>query len=282
MSLIQRKQITAFNFIKWSVVITIFIGTLTACTNPSSPAGFEGYVYEQPRLLGKGGFQGTINGPGNFGVSPWRNEIINIDIRPKTYTETFNILAKDDLNISFRFHAVLKVKPGNIQQIVEKLGAENWYERLVREPFRTFARDAVQQYDSTALKNNRKQVSNQVKNRLVDYLKDTPFELVSVVVGNIDYPDIVAKAVEKKLAAQQLLAEKETQKLIAQKDAEITIEEAKGIAQAQKIINSTLTSNYLQHEAIEAQLKMADSPNHTTVYIPSGNNGIPLLMQQAR
>jgi hypothetical protein len=55
----------------------------------------------------------------------------------------------------------LKVKPGNIQQIVEQLGAENWYVRLVKEPFRTFARDAVQQYDSTVLKTNRKQVSNQ-------------------------------------------------------------------------------------------------------------------------
>ena len=61
------------------------------------------------------------------------------------------------------------------------------------------------------------------------------------------------------------------------KNAEIRIEEAKGIAQAQKIINATLTKNYLQHEAINAQLKMADSPNHTTVYIPSGTNGIPMV-----
>ncbi len=82
---------------------------------------------------------------------------------------------------------------------------------------------------------------------------------------------------EKKLAAQQLLEEKETQKEIMKKDAEIRIEEARGIAEAQKIINATLTPNYLQHEAIQAQLKMAESPNHTTVYIPVGTNGIPLI-----
>ena len=64
---------------------------------------------------------------------------------------------------------------------------------------------------------------------------------------------------------------------IAKKDAEIRIEEAKGIAKAQEIINRTLTPNYLQHEAIQAQLKMASSPNHTTVYIPSGPNGIPII-----
>ena len=81
------------------------------------------------------------------------------------------------------------------------------------------------------------------------------------------------------MAAQQLLAEKETQREIAKKDAEIRVEEAKGIAEAQKIINTTLTSNYLQHEAIQAQSKMADSPNHTTVYIPVGTNGMPLVLK---
>ena len=74
-----------------------------------------------------------------------------------------------------------------------------------------------------------------------------------------------------------MLEEKETQKAIAIKDAEIKIEEAKGIAEAQRIINSTLTENYLQHEAIQTQLVMANSPNHSTVYIPSGANGIPLV-----
>ena len=33
----------------------------------------------------------------------------------------------------------------------------------------------------------------------------------------------------------------------------------------------------LQHEAIQAQLAMSQSPNHTTVYIPSGENGIPII-----
>ena len=87
---------------------------------------------------------------------------------------------------------------------------------------------------------------------LEDYLKTSPFELVKLVVGNIDYPEIVARAVDNKLAAQQLLEEKETQKEIAEEDAEIKIEEAKGIAEAQGIINSTLIKNYLQHEAIQA------------------------------
>ena len=119
--------------------------------------------------------------------------------------------------------------------------------------------------------------SSEVRERIAKHLDESPFELISLVVGNIDYPDVVARAVERKLAAQQVLEEKETQKAIARQDAAIRIEEAKGIAEAQRIINSTLTENYLQHEAISAQKAMAASPNHTTVYIPVGANGIPLV-----
>lgn len=69
----------------------------------------------------------------------------------------------------------------------------------------------------------------------------------------------------------QQLVEVEKQK------AQVREQEAIGIAGAQKTINATLTDRYLQHEAINAQEKMANSPNHTTIYIPAGNNGIPLV-----
>jgi type II secretory pathway pseudopilin PulG len=74
-----------------------------------------------------------------------------------------------------------------------------------------------------------------------------------------------------KIQQTQQLVEVEKQK------AQIRVVEAEGISQAQKIINATLTDKYLQHEAINAQEKMANSPNHTTIYIPSGTNGIPLV-----
>lgn len=76
---------------------------------------------------------------------------------------------------------------------------------------------------------------------------------------------------EIKIKQQEQLIKVETQK------AEIRVEEAKGIAHAQQIINATLTDRYLQHEAIKAQEKMAASPNHTQIYIPVGNNGIPVV-----
>ena len=258
-------------------ILLCLASALVGCSNPFTPAGHEGYVYESPRVYGKGGFKGVVKGPGNFGASIWRNKVINIDIRPTTYVEKFNILAKDDLNVSFRFQAVIKVTPDKVAKVVQDYAGLQWYQRFVREPFRSFVRNSTQKYSSRDLKAQREVISDAVKTKLDDYLAGSPFELVKLVVGNIDYPPVVAKAVEQKLAAQQLLEEKETQKEIAKRDAEIKIEEAKGIAEAQRIINATLTANYLQHEAIQAQLAMSKSPNHTTVYIPSGANGIPLI-----
>ena len=270
----MRRIITIITSFALLAAATLGTG---GCTNPHSPAGHEGYVFEDPRAFGEGGFRGAVHGPGNYGISAWRNRVVNIDMRPATYTEEFSILVKDDLNVAFRVHAVMKVEQDQVQSVVEEFGAEHWYHRFIKEPFRTIVRKSVQEYASRELKAERDTIAGTIETELSAYLKTTPFEVVRLAVGNIDYPPVVSKAVEKKLAAKQLLEEKETQREIAQRDAEIRIEEAKGIAEAQKIINATLTPNYLQHEAIQAQRTMANAPNHTTVYIPVGTNGLPLV-----
>jgi hypothetical protein len=43
-----------------------------------------------------------------------------------------------------------------------------------------------------------------------------------------------------------------------------------------QIIRGQLSAMYIQHEAIEAQKLMVNSPNHTVVYIPVGPMGVPL------
>ena len=76
---------------------------------------------------------------------------------------------------------------------------------------------------------------------------------------------------EIRIRQQEQLIQVEKQK------ADIRVQEAEGIAKAQALINTSLTDQYLQHEAIEAQKAMAGSPYHTQIYIPVGQNGIPLV-----
>lgn len=54
-------------------------------------------------------------------------------------------------------------------------------------------------------------------------------------------------------------------------------QESIGIRRAQDEIQKTLTPLYVQHEAIQAQLHMADSPNHTVIWAPAGSNGVPFV-----
>lgn len=59
-------------------------------------------------------------------------------------------------------------------------------------------------------------------------------------------------------------------------------EEAKGIRDAQKTIDASLTPLYVQHEAIQAQRAVATSGrNNTIIYVPAGTNGTPVITSQA-
>jgi hypothetical protein len=110
---------------------------------------------------------------------------------------------------------------------------------------------------------------------------------IALIAGGIDY---VAHAVPNYNRSQRLANERnqttindiqiaQTAQLVKvqQQKAQIQIAQAQGIAQSQKIIANTLTPAYLQYEAIEAQKNETASPNHTIIYIPSGDNGIPLV-----
>ena len=95
-------------------------------------------------------------------------------------------------------------------------------------------------------------------------------------MGNVQHPSGVADAVSRKLAATQELERKDTEIEIERKERTKREVQATGIANAMQIIRGQLNALYIQHEAIEAQKLMVNSPNHTTVYIPVGPMGVPL------
>ena len=119
-------------------------------------------------------------------------------------------------------------------------------------------------------------IGHAVLTRIRQYADASPFIISSVVVGNVQYPSEVADAVSRKLAATQELERKDTEIEIERKERTKREVQATGIANAMQIIRGQLSALYIQHEAIEAQKLMVNSPNHTTVYIPVGPMGVPL------
>ena len=144
------------------------------------------------------------------------------------------------------------------------------YDNFVKEPLRTAARNEVQKCEALQIADNIVEIGHAVEKQIKAICSDTPFDIMQVVVGNIQYPDAVANAVADKMAATQKLEQVKV-------DAQRRIEEAEGIAKAMALVQQKLTPLYIQHEAIEAQKAMVGSPNHTTIYIPVGPMGVPIV-----
>ena len=64
----------------------------------------------------------------------------------------------------------------------------------------------------------------------------------------------------------------------ASKEAEKQRIEARGKADANRILAASLTSNILKDKGIEATLKLAESNNAKVVVVGSGDDGLPLIL----
>jgi regulator of protease activity HflC (stomatin/prohibitin superfamily) len=267
----------------------LMLGVLavSACSNPATPAGYVGYL-TRGAVIGKVSYVGLQTGPTSYGVS-WLVTVMNVSVTPFSYAEEFAgdnaVLTRDKLMVSLRTHTIFRVRADRVKEFVEQyttLGegkdqVQVAFANFLKEPLRTEIREAASRYDAFALNENIGKVSRELATWARARTKDTPFEVMDVVVGNIQFPAVVAQAVGAKLAAAQELETRATQVEIARKDAERRVVEAEGIARATQIIQQRLTPLYVQHEAIEAQKAMVNSPNHTTVYIPVGPMGVPIV-----
>jgi regulator of protease activity HflC (stomatin/prohibitin superfamily) len=261
--------------------------------NPYTPAGYVGYL-TKGAVLGKSRFFGVQRGPTSAGRT-WLLEVTNISVTPYTYTENFTgedaVLSRDNLKIAFRVHTVWRVDETRIPLFMERFSTtvsreaqdrdpdsivQVAYSNFIREPLKTYARDEVQRRDGLEVKDALIQIGDAVLERIRRYADASPFTITSVVVGNVQYPEEVANAVSRKLAATQELQRKDTEIEIERKERTKREVQAQGIANAMSIIRGQLSPMYIQHEAIEAQKQMVNSPNHTVVYIPVGPMGVPL------
>jgi regulator of protease activity HflC (stomatin/prohibitin superfamily) len=261
--------------------------------NPYTPAGYVGYL-TKGAVMGKSRFYGVQRGPTSAGRT-WLLDVTNISVTPYTYTENFTgedaVLSRDNLKIAFRVHTVWRVDETRIALFMERFSTtvlrqerdrdpdsivQVAYANFVREPLKTYARDEVQRRDGLEVKDALIQIGDAVLERIRRYADASPFTITSVVVGNVQYPEEVANAVSRKLAATQELQRKDTEIEIERKERTKREVQAQGIANAMAIIRGQLSPMYIQHEAIEAQKQMVNSPNHTVVYIPVGPMGVPL------
>ena len=266
---------------------------LPACTNQNTPEGEVGYLQHEPLIFGEAYFVGTQRGPTSTGLV-WRQFVTNIDVRPKNYTEVFSILSKDNLNIGLEAHARISVQPDQVQQLVESYGSATpwrvgdeevpeWYIRAVRQPFRTAVRDAVHDYDAYDIQSATQEIAARIIAQVQENYAGTPIHFETLSIGNLAYPAEINAEIQRKLAAEQDLERMSRELQIATQQAAITITNSRGRANAQRIVNETLTPLYVQHEALEGIRELAHSARANIVLAPSSDRGgSPVMLNLAR
>jgi regulator of protease activity HflC (stomatin/prohibitin superfamily) len=219
-----------------AVAAVLFLFVAPNTSNVRVDAGYASYIFSKP-IFGKAKFKEVLFGPSSTGLR-WRLSGQRVSVTPYTYTEAFQaenaILAKDKLPLSSNAHIVWRLKPdqASICRFMQEFGgwettaepdriAKQAYDQFIREPFRTITRSVVAKYDGLSVNESLPAISKDIEGQVKDLLKNTPFEVMSVVMGNANPPDKVITAIATKVALNQLLEQKAIEDQIAQKNIDI-------------------------------------------------------------
>ena len=106
---------------------------------------------------------------------------------------------------------------------------------------------------------------------LREALEPRGIRVVDVLLRDVQLPQRFRDSIEAKLTAEQRVQQKQFELEQAKKEAEIEVARARGAAEAQKIINSTLSSSYLNYLWIQT---LNENPN--VIYVATESN-MPLF-----
>jgi len=253
--------------------IVISIVNRAGCVNVPTPPGHEGYIKSKP-IVGAAEYVGFQRGPTSTGWK-WRLEVVNIDMRPRTYSETMRILTAERLELRFRAHARIQLRSGSVKKVVEKFGASNWYQANVQQQLRSVMRAKVQKLKAFEVKSKMAQIAKDVLEAMQKRYAKSPIEVLSVDIGDIQYPSVVVKSVVRKFVTNEDNERRDIELRIARRKIVIGIAEARGVSDAQKIIRTTLNPMFVQYEALKAVEQLAGSKNTTFLLMPLGKQGTP-------
>ncbi len=283
----------AGRFLQVALVAALVFGLLVVHavggSNPFTPPGHEGYVFQQPLAIGQREFVRVQKGPTSTSWA-WRHGVTNVDMRVATYTEELQIFSKDNLEVTFEAHARVRLRGGSVREVVERYSGVDWYANNVRRPYTTAVRETVRQVDAFVIKDQSETIARDVLERLRKEYAETPFEFVSLSIGNISYPKSVQDRVVQNLASEQRRQRMVVEQQIAESRAGIKEVRARGEAEAQQIEQATLTPLFVSHEAAELYRDLArekDEGNETAaqarviLVIPTRGDraGVPNIYQ---
>ena len=210
-------------------------------------------------------------------IAPW-NKMYRYDVRVQEEIETMDVLSKNGLNIkvelSFRYNPI----PTEIGYLHEKVGI-NYLENILKPEIRSATREVIGKYLPEELYSTKREaIQVEIYESTSESIKPKHLFLDAILIRQVTLPPKLEAAIETKLEEEQQSLQMEFRLTRERQEAERKIIEAQAKADANKILNASLTDKILQDKGIEATLELANSPNSKVVIVGSGDQGLPLIL----
>lgn len=226
-------------------------------------------------------FSGGIDTKNTYGegwhlIAPW-NDMITYEVRQQEVLEDMAVLSSNGLEISLEVSAWYQPMFKDLPKLHQEKG-QNYLDRVVKPAIRSASRSVIGRYTPEEIYSTKRDAIQSEINVETKKILDKQFiQLNEVLVRDITLPPTIKTAIEGKLKQEQESLEYEFKLQKAKKEAEKVRIEAQGKADANKILNASLTPNILKEKGIEATLKLSQSPN-TKVVVVGGADGLPLIL----
>ena len=268
-----------------SKLVSVIVFLLFGLTVMFSFASSIFYVIESTERavifykFGKGLDKENVIKPG-FGIkAPW-NDIYKFDITDNLVEETIDVLDGSGLSINVDVTMNFHLSYDSVGEIYETYQFD-FLRRLVRPVFRSTVRDVMGRYTAEEIySTKRAEVENLIQEEASEVLKQPGNNIIlkSLLIRSITLPAQIKGAIENKLQQEQEALAYQYRLEREKSEAERKRIEANGEANANRIINSSLTPALLKMRGIEATTKLAESPNSKVIVIGSGKDGLPLIL----
>ena len=237
-------------------------------------AGERGVIF---RPYSSGLDKENIYGEGFHIIAPW-NQMNVYNVREQQREETMDVLDRNGLSINIdvtvRFNPIFN----KIGYLHEQFGV-NYINILVVSEVRSSVRQVAGRYSAEEIYSTRRaEVEQTIKDETLNVLERNNIDMKALLIRSINLPAQIRGAIESKLQQEQEALAYEFRLQREESEAERRRIEAEGIANYNRIINASLTSNILQQRGIEATIELAKSPNSKVVVVGAGKDGLPLIL----
>ena len=216
-------------------------------------------------------------GEGFHIIAPW-NSVFVYKVRQQSISAEMSVLSVNGLEVKVDGTIWFKPEVSKLGNLHQEKG-QNYISDILKPAIEASARSVFGRYTPEQLYSSKRDIIQQeILEEVSKKVKSEYIVVNEVLVNDVTLPTKIKEAIESKLKQEQESLEYEFRLVTAEKEAEKQRIEARGKADANKILAASLTPNILRDKGIEATLKLAESNNSKVVVVGSGDDGLPLIL----